>query len=155
MDKKHRRHVPRWRMGTGPLTNCGALIYCTATKRYLFLLRAGGSHGGTWGIAGGKIEASESVAQALYREISEEIGHDLSQNKTVPVEKFTSEPGNFVFHTFLITVDSEFIPELNSEHRGYCWVPLHDYPRPLHPGVWRTVSFHTVISKLETLQSIL
>ena len=95
------------------------------------------------------------MVAGLLREIREELGSDLSTNKIIPVEKITSDTGQFIYHTFVIRVDQEFVPDLNSEHRGYCWVPLDDYPRPLHPGVWRTVNFHTIMEKIRTLETVL
>jgi hypothetical protein len=87
--------------------------------------------------------------------VQEEIGVDLSQNKTIPIETFTSTDHKFVYYTFLITVNNEFVPELNYEHRGYCWVNLKDYPKPLHPGVWKTFNFSSVVDKIQMLESIL
>ena len=116
------------------IEGCGALIYCTTTHRYLFLLRAGSKHAGSWGLVGGKLEPGETVGQALLREIHEEIGAVIQDPKLIPIEKFTSD-NNFVYHTFLITVPQEFVPVLNEEHRGYAWLPLSDHPKPLHPGV--------------------
>ena len=133
----------------------GCLIYARNTKRYLFLLRDGEKFGGTWGLVGGKVEFGELTANALYREISEEINVDLSQAKTIPIETFTSSNRRFTYHTFVVTVDCEFMPELNSEHRGYCWVNLEDHPRPLHPGVWKTFKFRTVVDKITTLEKLL
>jgi 8-oxo-dGTP pyrophosphatase MutT (NUDIX family) len=142
-------------MGDSNLSSAGALIYCTSTHRYLFLLRNGSRHGSCWGLVGGKVEDNETVIEGLNREITEEIGLDLSQNKFIPVEKFTSENSKFNYHTFVISVEEEFVPKLNSEHRGYCWVGLKDYPRPLHPGVWRTFNFNVIIDKIKTLESVL
>jgi 8-oxo-dGTP diphosphatase len=136
------------------LESCGALIYCTSTHRYLFLLRSGAKHAGSWGLVGGKLEAGETVAQGLLREIAEEIGDVVPDPKLIPIEKFTSENKNFIYHTFLITVDTEFTPQLNEEHRGYAWVPLQEHPKPLHPGVWRTFNFKSVIEKLHTIETI-
>ena len=42
-------------------SSCGAMIYCTATNRYLFLLRSDGKFPNTWGLVGGKIEPGESI----------------------------------------------------------------------------------------------
>ena len=125
----------------------GALIYSRSTNRYLFLLRNKARQSGHWGIAGGKIDSGETVIQALVREIQEEIGKDYSTNKFIPLETFTADDDKFVYYTFLVTVDAEFIPKLNAEHRGYCWVELNDYPRPLHPGLWRSFNFDIIKKK--------
>jgi 8-oxo-dGTP pyrophosphatase MutT (NUDIX family) len=118
---------------------CGSLIYCTSTHRYLFLLRNNGKTKNTWGLVGGKIEAGESIQDGLIREIREELGGEIRDAKIIPIEKYTSDNNKFVYHTFLIKVEHEFIPYLNNEHKGYCWVPLDDYPKPLHPGVYKTI----------------
>lgn len=133
----------------------GALIYSIRTQRYLFVLRNGSKFSNTWGLPGGKIEQGETVAEALAREIEEELGGVIRNSKLYPIEKFTSDNQKFVYHTFLIPVDDEFIPELNREHKGYAWCAVADHPKPLHPGVWRTINFGEVIAKLETLQQVL
>lgn len=137
------------------IESVGALIYSTSTKRFLFLLRNGSKFSGTWGLPGGKVDAGETVLEALEREIDEELGGAIQGAKLYPIEKFTSDNKKFTYHTFLIPVDEEFIPLLNEEHRGYAWSGINDYPRPLHPGVWRTFSFSEVVEKLKTVQSLL
>lgn len=137
------------------IESTGALIYCTLTNRYLFLLRNGNRYQSTWGLPGGKLEAGELVSEGLAREIQEELGGVIAGCKLIPIETFTSDNGNFVYHTFLIPVEQEFVPFLNHEHRGYAWVQLDDYPRPLHPGVWRTIKFNTVAEKIRTVVSTL
>lgn len=136
-------------------SSTGALIYCAKTKRYLFLLRNSNKHSGHWGIVGGKVEQGETVAQGLQREIREELGGVIKGAKIIPIEQYTSDNDKFVFHTFLISVDDEFVPELNNEHRGYCWVRLEDHPKPLHPGVWRSFNFSVIVDKLKTMESVL
>jgi 8-oxo-dGTP diphosphatase len=133
----------------------GTLIYAKNTKRYLFLLRNKTRYSGSWGIAGGKVEENETVIHALVRELQEEIGVDYTNHKFIPLETFTSDNRKFIYYTFLATVNEEFVPCLNKEHRGYCWVELNDYPRPLHPGLWRSFSFDIVKKKIKTLESIL
>lgn len=133
----------------------GALVYAKSTNRYLFLLRNKSKHSGSWGIVGGKIDPGETVIQALVREISEEIGQDFNNKKFIPLETFTADNRKFAYYTFLVTVDKEFVPVLNDEHRGYCWVELQDYPKPLHPGLWRSFNFEIVKKKIKTLESIL
>jgi 8-oxo-dGTP pyrophosphatase MutT (NUDIX family) len=134
------------------LESVGAFIYCISTGRYLFLLRNHSSHAGTWGVVGGKVEVNESIIESLSREIQEELGGVIQDSKIIPIEKFTSDNGNFIYHTFIAPVDEEFVPVLNNEHRGYCWVSLEDHPKPLHPGVWRTISFNAIVKKLKVLE---
>ena len=133
----------------------GTFIYSTSTSRYLFLLRNTNKYSGTWGLAGGKIDVGEYLLESLHRELTEELGYNFSDTKVIPIEKFTSENGKFSYNTFLIPVDEEFVPDLNFEHRGYCWVALEDHPKPLHPGVWRTINFSAVIDKIKTLEAVL
>ena len=142
-------------MASSRVTGAGALIYCRTTHRYLFLLRNGERHDGSWGLVGGKVEHGETVVDGLTREIAEELGGKIRDAKLIPIEEFTSGNGKFTYHTFQITVDEEFVPILNHEHRGYCWVALEDHPKPLHPGVWRTFKFQSVIDKIKTLESVL
>lgn len=133
---------------------CGALVYSIRTKRYLFLLRNQKRHAGSWGLVGGGVEPGENPVEALHREIQEEINL-ASFLQLIPLEKFTSDVGNFEYHTYLITVTDEFVPELNDEHRGYAWTTIEDHPKPLHPGVWRTFNFRAILEKIKTFETAL
>jgi len=141
-------------MVTDHIISCGALIYSIATQRYLFLLRQNGKISDTWGIVGGKIEPGETILQGLTREIQEELGGEISDAKIIPLEKFTSDNKRFTYHTFLIRVDDEFVPVLNGEHKGYCWTGILDCPRPLHPGLEKTLRINTNIDKLTVLANL-
>lgn len=155
MGEKLGRRIQKRSLDTSLIESVGAFIYCTTTKRYLFLLRSSSRYSGTWGLVGGKIDSNEHILDSLLREIQEELGGIIRDPKIIPIEKFTSDNGNFTYHTFIAPVDNEFVPLLNEEHRGYCWVALEDHPKPLHPGVWRTINFEAVARKIKTLESIL
>lgn len=120
----------------------------------MFLLRNQKRHAGSWGLVGGGVEIGESPGTALLREIDEEIG-SIAIEKIIPLEKFTSENNNFEYHTYLAVVESEFTPTLNDEHRGYAWTSIEDHPKPLHPGVWRTFNFKSVVDKIRTVESVI
>lgn len=155
MGEKLGRRVQERTMDTSALEGVGTFIYCTSTQRYLFLLRNQSKYSGTWGVVGGKIEPNENILQSLLREVEEELGGTIQDPKIIPLEKFTSDNGNFTYHTFVTPVEEEFVPALNHEHRGYCWVYLEDHPKPLHPGVWRTINFEAVMAKIKTLETVL
>jgi len=134
--------------------NCGAFIFCTKTKRFLFLLRSKGKFANTWGIVGGGIETNESVLDCLEREILEELGGKITDAKFIPLENFVSTNGKFAYQSFLVNVEEEFLPELNNEHDGFCWAPIEHSPIPLHPGVFRTLKHPKVLEKLKVKTSL-
>jgi hypothetical protein len=72
--------------------------------------------------------------------------------KLVPVEKFTSADSGFVYHTFFCSVANEFCPVLNDEHIGWAWINTGSFPKPMHPGLWSTLNFDAVRSKIETIE---
>ena len=155
MEKELGRLLQRGILVNSNLKACGAIIYATSTNRVLFLLRNTERYNDTWGLAGGKVEGEETIIEALRRELLEEIDFDLINTKLVPLELFTSRDNKFQYHTFVCIVDEEFIPNLNDEHKGYCWCNINNYPKPLHPGLWSSWSNKEIKRKLKTLQDVL
>jgi 8-oxo-dGTP pyrophosphatase MutT (NUDIX family) len=130
----------------------GVWFYAVDTERYLYLMRNDPKHPGSWGLPGGRIETGESLRDAMFRECKEELGFVPNFLKLVPIEKFTTVDGNFVYHTFYCTVEEEFVPELNHEHLGYAWIDSGTWPKPMHPGLWSTVNFDAVRDKISTME---
>ena len=126
----------------------GVFFYSQTTNRFLYLLRTD-KQNPTWSIPGGGIEEDETLSDGVKRECIEEMGFSDPDMKLIPIQKFTN--GSFTYHTFFCQVENEFIPELNSEHCGYAWVKLGQYPKPLHPGLFSTVNIDIVIEKLNSL----
>ena len=129
--------------------SAGVFFYSIYTNRYLYLLRTDTRNPGNWGIPGGKIEQDETLLQGISRECQEEIGFFPNNVKLIPIQKFINN--SFTYHTFFCEVTDEFIPILNDEHCGYAWVGGNQYPKPLHPGLFSTVNFDVVQSKLDAL----
>lgn len=132
----------------------GVWFYSLSTGRNLYLMRNDAKHLGSWGLAGGKCEDSESLLDTITRECIEELGFMPAYSKLVPLEKFTSPNGEFAYHTFFCCVSNEFQPILNDEHLGYAWVDAEHYPKPMHPGLWNTVNFDAVKQKIETIKQL-
>ena len=139
-------------MVVNPVTAVGVWFYAVSTNRYLYLMRDDHKHPESWGLPGGKVEANETLLDALKRECQEEIGIMPNYLKLVPLEKFTSPDRGFVYHTFFCSVDAEFQPVLNNEHLAYAWVASGVFPRPLHSGLWSTVNFDAVRNKIQTVE---
>lgn len=157
MDQKHSRTLSSRAVESFPVNyvvGVGGLIYCVSTGRYLFLLRNGVKYPGTWSIAGGKIEVGESTVVALIREVQEEISIDIKDYKKIPLETYTSADNYFCYHTFLILVDQEFIPILNYEHRGWAWTKLEDIPKPVHPGLFKTIKLEEIVEKIKVVEQL-
>ena len=130
-------------------TSAGVFFYAQSTNRFLFLLRTDDRNPGNWGIPGGKIEKDESLFEGVERECLEEIGFFPTDAKLVPIQKFVNN--TFTYHTFFCVLREEFMPQLNEEHCGYCWIDVEHYPKPLHPGLFNTINFDVVQKKLKSL----
>lgn len=131
----------------------GVWFYSLATNRYLYLMRNDPKYPGSWGLPGGKVEDGESLMDAMRRECEEEIGFFPAHIKLIPLEKFTSPDEKFSYHTFFCCVDREFSPDLNGEHLGYAWLDSQTWPRPMHPGLWNTVTVNEIRNKIDVIKS--
>jgi 8-oxo-dGTP pyrophosphatase MutT (NUDIX family) len=129
--------------------SAGVFFFSNKTDRFLYLLRTDDRNPGSWSIPGGKLEDGETLLEGINRECLEEIGYFPENVKLIPIQKFVNK--NFTYHTFFCEVEEEFIPILNDEHCGYAWVGEGLYPKPLHPGLFSTVNFDLVQSKLNAL----
>lgn len=124
------------------LKAAGACIIAKDTKRILLQQRSTeSSYPRTWGLFGGKVENNENVSQGLLRELKEEISLDpiIDIEKVYPLDQYHSRDKSFSYYTFVIVIQQEFVPTLNSESGGYAWINHNYIPKPLHPGTRRTL----------------
>jgi 8-oxo-dGTP pyrophosphatase MutT (NUDIX family) len=113
----------------------GALIVSKSTGRALMQLRSREeSHSMCWGLWGGKLENNEGDLEGLNRELCEELGMPGVPDTLAisHVYTFTTRDKRFRHVSYLILCEKEFIPVINEESAGYCWVNLWDWPQPLH-----------------------
>lgn len=132
----------------------GALFYSASTKRFLFLQRTSAKTKSQWGIVGGTHRDTESIIEGLKREVVEEIGCLPEYKKIIPLELFTSNDEKFQFNTYVICVDNEFIPTLNTEHSSYAWCAYNCWPMPLHSGLKNTLNNKSIQEKIQTILNL-
>ena len=71
-------HLPRQQAGQRAVVDVAVGVLIGADGRFLLTSRpAGKVYAGYWEFPGGKLEPGESVAQALARELHEELGLDI------------------------------------------------------------------------------
>lgn len=96
--------------------------------RYLICRRPPGKrHGGLWEFPGGKLHDGETVADAVRRELSEELHVELA--RVGEVRARIPDPGSsFVIHFVEVEIAGE---PRSTEHQAIAWVSaadLRDYP---------------------------
>jgi len=135
------------------ITASGGIFLSLATNRVCLQMRSGdGSYPGTWSFWGGKSEGMESALQTLIREISEEAGNNLPEFKRIyPLHQYVSRDKKFIYNSFVITVDHEFIPTLNQESTGYTWTNIDTLPKPLHAGARGVLCSSSILKKIKTM----
>lgn len=109
-----------------------AAIYIEYKEMILLLHRqAEKSQGNRWGIPGGKVDKAEAPLQALIREVKEETGYDISNQKidfvkTVFVEHNAKD--HLIYHMYrTILQDNPGDVKINfTEHKGFTWVTPAD-----------------------------
>jgi len=57
--------------------------------------------------------------------------------------------------TYLVAIESEFIPKLNEEHSGYCWTAFECWPKNLHMGLKNTLNNKSIKGKLQTILDLI
>ena len=116
-------------------TGVGALIVSTKTNRVLLNMRAPyKTHSMCWSLWGGMMEENEQPKAALLRELTEEMGFVPDIEKLYPFDVYQSKDKHFKYISFVAVVEDEFVPEINKESCGYCWVDLGQWPKPMHQG---------------------
>lgn len=133
---------------------CGTAFISTDTGRVLLNLRAAyKTHSLTWSLWGGMSEENETPKECLLRELSEEMGFVPDISKIYPFDVYESTDKNFRYYSFICVVAEEFIPKLNEEAAGYCWIQLGEWPKPMHQGAKKTLCANASLEKLKIILS--
>jgi 8-oxo-dGTP diphosphatase len=86
---------------------------------------AGQSHGGFWEFPGGKIDPGEDAEKAIFREIKEELGTEISITKKLPSVTFNYPDKTVTLIPFVCEIAAGgFITPL--EHDEVRWVDMDE-----------------------------
>lgn len=156
MDQRVRRNIPQWMVETlfvKQFKGVGGIIVSESTGKVLTVLRSPEeTYPNTWTFAGGKVEKEESEIDCLRRELREEL--QLTKiKKIIPLHRYQSRSKDFVYDTYIVLVNKEFIPELNWENSGYAWTSIDSLPNPLHPKARQMISSSRLITKFKNFYS--
>ncbi len=135
-------------------TGVGTIFVSTKTNRVLLNLRAQHkTHSMCWSLWGGMMEENENPKESLLRELNEEMGFVPEIEKIYPFDVYQSKDKHFKYFSFVSIVDEEFIPILNNESCGYCWIDLGQWPRPMHQGAKISFCNLRAIEKIKLILS--
>jgi 8-oxo-dGTP diphosphatase len=136
------------------LGGIGALIWDSATRRYLLLRRADSRDfkGGDWECVTGRVDQGESYEKALYREVREEIGAAVQIEFLVATTHFyRGDP--LPENELLGVIYSCLIPNpeqahFEAEHSAQRWVTAEEALAFLQEGHW----LRNVILRVERMR---
>lgn len=116
----------------------------------LLVRRGHGPAAGEWSVPGGRVEAGETVAEAVVRELAEETGVEGVCDSLVGwVERIAPE-GHFVILDFAVTVltgPADSAPRAGDDAVEAAWVDLGDVARlDLVDGLAEFLHDHGIVS---------
>lgn len=99
--------------------------FCEWRGKILLLLRQDHKpQGNTWCLPAGKVEASETLSQAIIRELEEEIGLSAREQDLEKVgfvfDRYAAY--DYEYHMFRWILESNRIILNLKEHKEFCWI---------------------------------
>jgi len=79
-----------------------------------------------WEFPGGKLEAGESAAECLQRELVEELGVTIAVGRPLPLHTHSYDSFTVTLYPFICSMESEHITL--HEHAAITWMPPHELP---------------------------
>jgi ADP-ribose pyrophosphatase YjhB (NUDIX family) len=107
---------------TGRVVRCVGAVVRDDTDRLLLVLRGHAPAAGTWSLPGGRVEADESDAAALRREVAEETGLQVEVGPLVgTVERDGPGGATYLIHDYACTVAGGALVA-GDDAADVCWV---------------------------------
>jgi mutator protein MutT len=133
--------------GSRPEVCVGAIV--VADEQLLLVRRGRGPGAGEWSVPGGRVEAGETLAEAVVRELAEETGLEGVCGELVGWVERISTDHHFVILDFAVTVLEPGEPSAGDDAAEVAWVPLGDVAeRRLVEGLAEFLHQHGVITTI-------
>lgn len=114
--------------------------------RLLLVRRGHGPAAGEWSVPGGRVEAGETLAEAVVRELAEETGIEGVCGEMLGWVERIGEDHHFVILDFRVEVLEGTDPQAGDDAVEAAWVPLHEVvERPLVDGLAEFLAENGVI----------
>ena len=94
--------------------------------RLLLVRRGHGAAAGEWSVPGGRVEAGETLAEAVVRELLEETGVEGVCNDLIGWVERISDDAHYVILDFRVDVLEPGEPVAGDDAAEAAWVPLHE-----------------------------
>jgi 8-oxo-dGTP diphosphatase len=108
-----------------PQVCVGAVV--VSDDRLLMVRRGHGPAAGEWSVPGGRVEAGETLAEALVREVREETALDVVCDQLIGWVERIGDDHHFVILDFKATLmDDGSEPVAGDDAAEVMWVPVHD-----------------------------
>lgn len=108
----------------GPELCVGAVV--VVEDRLLLIRRGRGPAAGEWSVPGGRVEAGETLAEAVVRELLEEAGVEGVCGELLGWVERIDDEHHFVILDFRCTLLDDREPVAGDDAAEVAWVPLAD-----------------------------
>lgn len=114
--------------------------------RLLLVRRGRGPAAGVWSVPGGRVEAGETLAEAVLREVAEETGLEGMCDELVGWVERMGPDHHFVILDFAVTVLEPREPRAGDDAAEAEWVPLDEVAhRRLADGLAEFLHEHGIV----------
>ena len=113
-------------MAERPLVCVGAIA--VDGDRLLLVRRGRRPAAGRWSLPGGRVEAGETLAEAVVRELTEETGLEGVCDELVGWVERIGTDHHYVILDFRVTIVSSIRPTAGDDADQAAWFPLNDVP---------------------------
>jgi mutator protein MutT len=93
----------------------------------LVIRRGHGPGAGEWSVPGGRVEAGETLHEAIVREVWEETGIEVVVDRFLGWVERLGDDHHFVILDFVVgLLDPDAVPVAGDDAAEVAWVPLHE-----------------------------